>query len=262
MYFMPNSREAIFRWERSNLFLCVPDTLALRIIIDTTKQRLNDVEGKTFTDVFDAVRRENPTPVLTKKRARRACNCMSPIYQHNKMLMNKLWEADETTGETVGYLRLLNFVLSVVAASTWFSASKTYKPLIKGRSNILLNLIKKCEKYLEAFEVDNLSRPDDVLNAWENIYVNEPAIAIDLFHLQLLFHKWQLWLYPWLAMFDDSHHYFDVFGRGDSYDDYLPEIAWEIRIYMAESKAQETRKQMLLAQADFETTNKVRSLRG
>lgn len=59
------------------------------------------------------------------------------------------------------------------------------EPLIKERCNILLNLIKKCEKYLEAFEVDNLSRPDDVLNEWENIYINEPAITIYLFHLQL-----------------------------------------------------------------------------
>ena len=256
MYLMTNGREAIFRRDRSYYHYCVPDTLALRIIINNTKQRLKDVEGKTFTDVFDAVRRENPTPVLTKKRARRACDCMSHIYQHNMMLMNKLWEKDETTGETVGYLRLLNFVLSVVAASTWFSASKTYKPLIKGRSNILLNLIKKCEKYLEAFEVDNLSRPDDILNAWENIYVNEPAISVYLFHLQLLFHKWQLWLYPWLAMFDDSHHYFDVFDRAESHDDCLQEIALEIRIYMAESKAQRARKQMLLTQADFETTKR------
>lgn len=260
MCVIANNREAVFRWERAKLFANVFDTLALRIIIDTTKQRLKDVEGKTFVDVFDAVRRENPTPALTKKRARRACNCMSPIYQHSEMLMKKLWEANETTGETVGYLRLLNFVLSVVAASTWLSASRTYKPLIKGRSNILLNLIKKCEKYLEAFEVDNLSRPDDVINAWENIYVNEPAIAIYLFHLQLLFHKWQLWLYPWLAMFDESHHYFDVFGREESHNDYLQSIALEIRIYMAESKAQLARKQMLLTQADLETTSKVWSL--
>lgn len=120
----------------------------------------------------------------------------------------------------------------------------------------MLNLIKKCEKYLEAFEVDNLSRPDDILNAWENIYVNEPSISVYLFHLQLLFHKWQLWLYPWLAMFDDSHHYFDVFDRAESHDDYLQEIALEIRIHMSESKAQGARKQMLLAQADFEATER------
>ncbi|CUM47954.1 uncharacterized protein AC631_04891 [Debaryomyces fabryi] len=222
----------------------------LRMVIQDTKQKIQDVESKTYKDVFDAVRKDKPKPILTKKLFQKTRMYMSPFYERGEELMKGIWEK-EVSRNRIQHLRLINIVLSIASASMWISMSETYELQMQRGSNSLASIIIKARNYLETPN-ENFPLPEHLLAAWNNIYVEERAIAKELYNLQLLFHKWQLWLYPWLAMFDVAYHYFITIEGEQRYNFYLPKIMSEIRIYMAEFKEQETRKRMLLALEDLD----------
>lgn len=240
----------ILKSNPSNYGIQCNEATILRMVIQDTKQKIQDVESKTYKDVFDAVRKDKPKPFLTKKLFHKTCVYMSPFYERGEEVMKEIWEK-EVSRNRIQHLRLINIVLSIASASMWISMSETYQLLMQRGSNNLANIITKAKNYLETSD-ENYPLPEHLLIAWNNIYVDERAIAQELYKLQLLFHKWQLWLYPWLAMFDLGYHYFITIEGEKRYNFYLPKIMSEIRIYMAEFKEQEARKRMLLALTDLD----------
>lgn len=90
MFSEPCKRNIVFNLVSSfESGLFINEATALRIIIQSTKQKLQDVEGKIFTDIFDAS--QDKTNIhFYKELTRKAHEYMSPVYERDQKIMNQL----------------------------------------------------------------------------------------------------------------------------------------------------------------------------